>query len=99
MVAKLTINQAKEKKVTIFGEILTITICFQALAVEFFKRLLDYNHGATWYHLRTLCNNTQLLEPPTREYVHLFNIVGTPYIATDKDYQSNIKLIFDKNVS
>ncbi|XP_022825900.1 TELO2-interacting protein 1 homolog isoform X1 [Spodoptera litura] len=71
----------------------------QALAVEFFKRLLDYNHGATWYHLRNLCNNTQLLEPPTREYVHLFNIVGSPYIATDKDYQSNIKLIFERKES
>ncbi|KAH9639177.1 hypothetical protein HF086_014041 [Spodoptera exigua] len=70
----------------------------QSLAVEFFKRLLDYNHGATWYHLRTLCNNDQVLEPPTREYVHLFQIVGSPYVSTDKDYQSNIKLIFD-NVS
>ncbi|XP_072949896.1 TELO2-interacting protein 1 homolog [Epargyreus clarus] len=67
----------------------------QELAVKFFKIMLKYNHGATWLHLRELCNNNEVLEPPTDKHVALQTLVGTPYSATNPDYDANIRLIFN----
>ncbi|XP_026731306.1 TELO2-interacting protein 1 homolog isoform X2 [Trichoplusia ni] len=71
----------------------------QALAVQFFRSMLDYNYGATWYHLRTVCNNEVTLSPPADNRVHLLPVVGTPYHPTNKDYENNITLIFNHTVS
>ena len=72
------------------------SIFFQSSAVEFFATVLQYDYGAAWYHLRELCNNDEVLNPPTAtdNLVHLQPILGTPFEAKDKDYQTNIKLIF-----
>ncbi|XP_026333475.1 TELO2-interacting protein 1 homolog [Hyposmocoma kahamanoa] len=69
----------------------------QALAVKFFQTLLNYDRGATWDYLRTLCNNSNVLEPPPRatKLIKLEPVIGTPYEPADKDYESNIKLIFN----
>lgn len=72
---------------------------FQSSAVEFFTTILDYDYGAAWYHLRELCDNDEVLEPPSVNHVHLEPIVGTPFEPKDKDYQNNIKLIFKNMVS
>lgn len=66
------------------------------LAVKFFKEMLSFNYGAAWYHLRGVCNNTELLQPPSLPHIKglaLKPVLGTPY-STDKDYDANIKLIF-----
>ncbi|XP_047026094.1 TELO2-interacting protein 1 homolog isoform X2 [Helicoverpa zea] len=68
----------------------------QASAVEFFKIILQYDYGAAWYHLRGMCDNEEVLQPPANS-VHLEPVVGTPYVATNKDYQRNINLIFNAN--
>nr|XP_049693245.1 TELO2-interacting protein 1 homolog isoform X11 [Helicoverpa armigera] len=68
----------------------------QASAVEFFKIILQYDYGAAWYHLRGMCDNEEVLQPPANS-VKLEPVVGTPYVATNKDYQRNINLIFNAN--
>ncbi|XP_053605839.1 TELO2-interacting protein 1 homolog isoform X2 [Plodia interpunctella] len=71
----------------------------QALAVEFFKKILDYDFCAAWYHLRKLCDNTHVLEPRDIQQMKLETIVGTPFEATNKEYDANIKLIFNHATS
>ncbi|CAB3222352.1 unnamed protein product [Arctia plantaginis] len=71
----------------------------QLSAVEFFKMMLDYDYGAAWYHLRQLCNNDRVLQPPAIEHLRLEPVVGTPYLPTDTEYENNIKLIFTYMVS
>ncbi|KAJ8719186.1 hypothetical protein PYW07_016742 [Mythimna separata] len=66
----------------------------QASAVEFFTAMLAYDYGAAWYHLRELCDNDAVLEPPSVNHVHLEPVVGTPFEPNDKDYQANVKIIF-----
>ncbi|KOB77641.1 putative tel2-interacting protein 1, partial [Operophtera brumata] len=65
------------------------------LAVSFFKKMLQYEYGAAWYHLRGLCNNEAVLEPPPLTLLPLERVVGTPTQARDQDYDTNVKLIFD----
>lgn len=69
------------------------------LAVEFFKVILDYDYGAAWHHLRKLCGNDCVLEPPDRCYCPLESVVGTPFEAADKVYDGNVKLIFSHAIS
>lgn len=70
-------------------------ILFQALAVDFFKAILDYDYGAAWYHLRALCANEQVLEPPALPAAALEPVTGTPFEAANKDLDANVKLIFN----
>lgn len=67
--------------------------------MNFFKQILELDYGAAWYHLRELCNNELLLEPPELKFLNLEPIVGTPTQARDIDYDANVKLIFDFMVS
>ncbi|CAK1541267.1 unnamed protein product [Leptosia nina] len=67
----------------------------QALSVQFFKAVLQYNYGAAWLHLRRFCNNSENLEPPKNEFIQLATITGTPYSADSKEFDNNIKTIFD----
>lgn len=73
----------------------------QSSAVEFFKTMLDYDYGAAWYHLRQLCDNDTVLPPPTHaaDFVHLEHIVGTPYMPSNPEYETNVKSIFNYMVS
>ncbi|XP_052754419.1 TELO2-interacting protein 1 homolog isoform X2 [Galleria mellonella] len=71
----------------------------QALAVEFFKIILDYDYGAAWHHLRNLCNNSHVLNPPPTPHMSLQPVTGTPFNAKNKNYEANIKLIFNYNIS
>ncbi|KAM3959761.1 telo2 interacting protein 1 [Aphomia sociella] len=71
----------------------------QALAVIFFKTFLDHDYGSVWHHLRKLCNNDQVLNPPTTGHIVLEPVVGTPFEPTNKDYKANIKLIFNQVIS
>lgn len=67
----------------------------QALAVSFFKKILDYEYASAWYHLRKFCDNDSVLEPPTMKHMTLQPVVGTPFHHKDKEYDANVKLIFD----
>ncbi|XP_048489583.1 TELO2-interacting protein 1 homolog [Plutella xylostella] len=64
-------------------------------AVTFFKEMLQYDHGAAWHHLRTLCKNQHVLQIPHIKDFKLNAITGSPYKATDKTYANNIKSIFE----
>ncbi|XP_064072641.1 TELO2-interacting protein 1 homolog isoform X2 [Vanessa tameamea] len=66
----------------------------QMLAVKFFKDILNYNYGAAWNHLRKLCANDCVLQPPHTKYIRLEPIVGTPYETINTNYDTNVKLIF-----
>ncbi|CAG4970184.1 unnamed protein product [Parnassius apollo] len=67
----------------------------QGLAVIFFKHILASNYGAVWCHLRKLCANDDVIEPPAMKYIKLEPVVGTPYRSTNVDCEKNIKLIFE----
>ncbi|KAL0881922.1 hypothetical protein ABMA27_001681 [Loxostege sticticalis] len=71
----------------------------QALAVDFFKAILDYDYGAAWYHLRALCGNEQVLEPPALPAAALEPVTGSPFEAANKDLDANVKLIFNLAVT
>ncbi|XP_047531902.1 TELO2-interacting protein 1 homolog [Vanessa atalanta] len=66
----------------------------QMLAVKFFKDILNYNYGAAWNHLRKLCANDCVLQPPHTKYIRLEPVVGTPYETINTNYDTNVKLIF-----
>ncbi|XP_068622597.1 TELO2-interacting protein 1 homolog [Battus philenor] len=71
----------------------------QELAVSFFKQMLSYKYGVTWYHLRKFCRNERLLPAPHMKHITLQDVTGTPYRSADPEYDKNIKLIFKKNKS
>ncbi|XP_059058577.1 TELO2-interacting protein 1 homolog [Achroia grisella] len=71
----------------------------QTRAVEFFKTILEYDYGAAWHHLRQRCDNDHVLQPPSTQHIALQPVTGTPYEPINKDYITNIKLIFDHTVS
>lgn len=66
----------------------------QELAVDFFREVLDNSYAVGWYFLRGLCANEEVLQPPRFACLELEPAVGSPYRATDPDYDKNIKLIF-----
>ncbi|XP_060802163.1 TELO2-interacting protein 1 homolog [Amyelois transitella] len=67
----------------------------QQLAVDFYQAMLGYDYAAAWHHLRTLCENTRVLEPPKIPHMALEKIIGTPYESNCEDYNANIQLIFN----
>ncbi|XP_075976234.1 telo2 interacting protein 1 isoform X2 [Anticarsia gemmatalis] len=70
----------------------------QSSAIEFFKRILDYDYGAAWYHLRQFCHNDEVLQPPAA-CPHLAPVAGTPYSHAHAEYDHNVKSIFNYMVS
>ncbi|XP_063392100.1 TELO2-interacting protein 1 homolog isoform X2 [Cydia fagiglandana] len=66
----------------------------QELAVKFFKAMLEYDYGATWYHLRALADNEGVLHPPHSKAIDLVPVIGTPYTPTNKDLERNLALVF-----
>lgn len=68
----------------------------QAAAVKFYETVLEYDYGAAWHHLRRLCRNDAVLRPRDPS---LAPVVGTPFQPKNKNYENNIKLIFNFEVS
>ncbi|XP_048006515.1 TELO2-interacting protein 1 homolog isoform X2 [Leguminivora glycinivorella] len=66
----------------------------QELAVKFFKAMLEYDFGATWYHLRVVADNECVLHPPDCKPIDLVPIIGTPYSPSKKDLERNVALVF-----
>ncbi|XP_063540947.1 TELO2-interacting protein 1 homolog [Cydia strobilella] len=66
----------------------------QELAVKFFIAMLEYDYGASWYHLRALAGNECVLHPPDSKAIDLVPIIGTPYSPTNKDFERNLALVF-----
>ncbi|XP_045496733.1 TELO2-interacting protein 1 homolog isoform X2 [Colias croceus] len=67
----------------------------QLLAVQFFKTMLSHDYGCVWLHLRRFCANSAISKPTAHTLCKLAPVVGTPHETSNKDYDKNIKAIFD----
>ncbi|XP_038219576.1 TELO2-interacting protein 1 homolog [Zerene cesonia] len=67
----------------------------QTLAIQFFKAMVCEDYGSVWLHLRRFCANSASARPPAARLLKLAPVLGTPHETTNKDYDKNLKAIFD----
>ncbi|XP_061705667.1 TELO2-interacting protein 1 homolog [Cydia pomonella] len=65
----------------------------QELAVKFFKAMLEYDYGATWFHLRQLAGNECEVRPPGAAPLPLLPVAGAPGPPAARHLQRNVALV------